>query len=90
MEDGEEVLVVPQRGQVPVAVKLTEDVMPGVASLSQGWDYDRPGTRIKVARAHAGVNANILSDCRMMDPSSGNGVLDWIPESIRSITRESD
>ena len=38
MEDCEEVLVVSQTGQVSVVVKLTEDVMPGVASLLQVWD----------------------------------------------------
>ena len=35
--------------------------MPGVVSLPHGWGHDRPGTRMAVAREHAGVNNNLLA-----------------------------
>ena len=88
VENEEEILLVSQTGQIQVVVELTEDMMPGVVSLPHGWGHDRRGTRLGVARAHAGVNTNVLTDSRMMDPTSGNSVLNGIPVSIGSISRD--
>ncbi|MEH0844194.1 molybdopterin oxidoreductase family protein [Micromonospora sp. CPCC 205711] len=69
-------------GSVDVAVELTADTMPGVVSLPHGWGHDVAGTRQSVARAHAGVNSNVLTDERAIDPLSGNVVLNGIPVRV--------
>ncbi|MFI7575372.1 molybdopterin-dependent oxidoreductase [Micromonospora sp. NPDC049497] len=69
-------------GSVVVAVEVTADTMPGVVSLPHGWGHDVPGTRQSVARAHAGVNSNVLTDETAVDPLSGNVVLNGIPVRV--------
>jgi len=56
--------------------------MPGVVSLPHGWGHDAPGTKLRVAAAHAGVNSNLLADVVSMDPLSGNSVLNGIPVEV--------
>jgi hypothetical protein len=56
--------------------------MPGVVSLPHGWGHDQPGAELRVARAHAGVNSNLLADETAFDPLSGNAVLNGIPVTV--------
>ncbi len=69
-------------GAVTATVERTEDVMPGVVSLPHGWGHDLPGARLAVAREHAGVNSNRLTDPEPLDPLSGNAVLNGIPVEV--------
>jgi anaerobic selenocysteine-containing dehydrogenase len=62
-------------GSVVAPVEVTDDLMPGVVSLPHGWGHNADGTRLSVARAHPGVNANILTDDRAYDEASGTAVL---------------
>ena len=48
--------------------------MPGVVSLPHGWGHNAEGARLRVARAHAGVNTNVLTDNRAYDAASGTAV----------------
>jgi anaerobic selenocysteine-containing dehydrogenase len=70
-------------GTVQAPVELTEEMMPGVVSLPHGWGHDAPDTRLSVARDHAGVNSNLLTDEYHLDPLSGNAVLCGIPVSVK-------
>jgi hypothetical protein len=58
-------------------------MMPGVVSLPHGWGHDAPDTRMAVAREHAGVNSNLLTDEHHLDPLSGNAVLCGIPVTVK-------
>ncbi|MEY2478302.1 MAG: hypothetical protein QOG87_3617 [Actinomycetota bacterium] len=69
-------------GAVIVSVEVTDAVMPGVVSLPHGWGHDMPGMQTEVARANAGVNSNVLADEDLMDPLSGNAVLNGIPVEV--------
>jgi anaerobic selenocysteine-containing dehydrogenase len=62
-------------GSVVAPVEVTADLMPGVASLPHGWGHDVDDTRLEVARAHPGVNTNVLTDNREYDEASGTAVL---------------
>jgi hypothetical protein len=55
---------------------------PGVVSLPHGWGHDKPGTRMKVAHAHAGVNSNVLAPGTLTDPVSNNAVVNGIPVRV--------
>jgi hypothetical protein len=56
--------------------------MQGVVSLPHGWGHDAPGTKLRVAAAHAGVNSNLLADEELYDPVSGNAVLNGTPVTV--------
>src|SRR5262249_58684003 len=59
-------------GSVVAPVEVTDDLMPGVVSLPHGWGHDAEGSQLSVARAHPGVNTNILTDGRAYDEASGH------------------
>ena len=85
LDDGAEARVVSRVGAVVAQVEVTDSVMPGVVSLPHGWGHDRPGTRMNVAAAHAGVNSNVLTDELVVDPLSGNAVLNGIPVEVSAV-----
>ncbi|MBU3060237.1 molybdopterin-dependent oxidoreductase [Nocardia sp. NEAU-G5] len=67
-------------GAVTVPLEPTEEIMPGVVSLPHGWGHtDSTQT---VARAHAGVNANALTDDSLVDAPSGNAVFNGVPVTL--------
>jgi anaerobic selenocysteine-containing dehydrogenase len=82
LEDGRPAEVRSASGTLQVPVEVTDAVMQGVVSLPHGWGHDAPGTKLRVAAAHAGVNSNLLADVTSMDPLSGNSVLNGIPVEI--------
>ncbi|MGH2685150.1 MAG: molybdopterin dinucleotide binding domain-containing protein, partial [Actinomycetota bacterium] len=69
-------------GSLVAPVEITDIVMPGVVSLPHGWGYGAPGTKLDVAARYAGVNSNVLTDEAVIDPLSGNAVLNGIPVEV--------
>jgi anaerobic selenocysteine-containing dehydrogenase len=82
VEDGGRARIRSRVGEIVAPVEVCEAVRPGVVSLPHGWGHDRPGIRLGVAERHAGVNTNILTDGAVVDPLSGNAVLNGIPVEI--------
>ena len=80
--DGGAARVTSRVGEVVAPVEVTDAVMPGVVSLPHGWGHDLPGIRLDVAREHAGVNSNVLTDPEAIDPLSGTAVLNGIPVEV--------
>jgi anaerobic selenocysteine-containing dehydrogenase len=72
------------RGAVVAIVEITDAIMPGVVSLPHGWGHDREGVRLEVARAHAGVSLNDLTDDRRVDRLSGNAALSGVPVTLEA------
>jgi anaerobic selenocysteine-containing dehydrogenase len=85
LENGRLVRVQSRVGQVVAPAELTDKVMLGVVSLPHGYGHDRPGTTQRVAAAHAGVNINLLTDSKSLDPLSGNAVLNGIPVALEAV-----
>jgi anaerobic selenocysteine-containing dehydrogenase len=71
------------RARVPV--RVTDTMMPGVVSLPHGWGHAQPGTAMRVAAAHAGVNINRLIPDAEIDPLSGNAVLTAVPVELAPV-----
>ncbi|GAB2525840.1 molybdopterin-dependent oxidoreductase [Nocardia heshunensis] len=67
-------------GTVTVEVEPTDDIMPGVVSLPHGWGHG--DSTQSVAREHAGVNANALTDDSLVDAPSGNAVFNGVPVTL--------
>ena len=72
-------------GEVELTVEVTDDIAPGVVSIPHGFGHDRPGTELSVARRHAGVNANRLTDDLRIDPLSGTAVLNGVPVTVTPV-----
>ncbi|GAA4782869.1 molybdopterin oxidoreductase family protein [Streptomyces ziwulingensis] len=80
--DGAVVRVKGAGGEVTVPAEVTDAVRPGVVSLPHGWGHDRPGTRLAHAALDPGVNVNQLLDGSLLDPLSGNAVLNGVPVAL--------
>ena len=80
--DGAAATITSRVGSVNAPVEVTESIRPGVVSLPHGWGHDVPGTQMRVAAEHAGVNSNVLSDDKALDPLSGTSVLNGIPVEV--------
>ncbi|MFF0201715.1 molybdopterin-dependent oxidoreductase [Streptomyces sp. NPDC005017] len=82
VHDGSDVTLKGAGGAVTVPVEVTDAVRRGVVSLPHGWGHDRPGTRLSHAAKNPGVNVNQLLDGTLLDPLSGNAVLNGIPVEL--------
>jgi len=85
IESGASVRVRSRVGAVEIPAEVTDGIMPGVVSIPHGWGHDAPGADMDVALAHAGVNSNVLADAELMDPLSGNAVLNGIPVTVEAL-----
>ena len=83
--DGEEATVRSAAGEVVAPVEVTDAIMPGVVSIPHGWGHDVPGTRLSVAREHAGVNCNLLTGTAKLEPLSGNAILNGVPVEVQPV-----
>ncbi|MFC9893091.1 molybdopterin-dependent oxidoreductase [Nocardia sp. NPDC127579] len=77
---GDQAVVKSAAGAVTVPLEPTEAIMPGVVSLPHGWGHG--DSEQTVARAHAGVNANVLTDDSIVDAPSGNAVFNGVPVTL--------
>lgn len=79
---GASAVVTSRVGSVEAPVEVTDSIRTGVVSLPHGWGHDAPGTRQRIASEHAGVNSNVLTDERAIDPLSATSTLNGIPVTI--------
>ena len=84
IRDGAVARVVSAAGAIELPAEVTDTVMQGVVSIPYGWGHGLPGTRQAVAAGHAGVNVNVLTDASVVDPLSGNAVLNGIPVTVEA------
>ncbi|MBZ0234888.1 MAG: molybdopterin oxidoreductase family protein, partial [Deltaproteobacteria bacterium] len=80
--DGGGARVTSRAGEVIAPVEVSDELRPGVVSLPHGFGHDLPGVRMGVARAHAGVNVNVVSDEGFLDVPSGNAAFNGVPVTV--------
>lgn len=85
VRDGAPVRLKGAGGEVTVPAEVTDGVRRGVVSLPHGWGHDRPGTRLSHAATDPGVNVNQLLDGSLLDPLSGNAVLNGVPVELAAV-----
>lgn len=85
INNGDLVRITSRVGQIEIPAEVTDSVTKGVVSVPHGWGHDMAGTQMEVARRKAGVNSNILSDDKAMDPLSGNAVLSAIAVTVQLV-----
>jgi anaerobic selenocysteine-containing dehydrogenase len=71
-----------EAGSILAPVELSDEMLPGVVCLPHGWGHDQEGTRLSVAREHAGVNNNLLAPGDFVDTLSGNAAVNGIPVEV--------
>ncbi len=84
LADGGAARVRSRVGALEIPVEVTDSIMPGVVSIPHGWGHDDPASALTIAAAHAGANSNLLAD-DVVDPLSGNAVLNGIPVSVEPV-----
>jgi anaerobic selenocysteine-containing dehydrogenase len=82
LTDGQLAIVTSEAGSIEVPVEVTDAMKPGVVSLPHGWGHDKNGTRLSIAREHAGVSSNILAPGTFVDEISGNAAVNGIPVTV--------
>ena len=82
LHDGDLAQVSSRVGTIRIPVALSEDMMPGVISIPHGWGHQFEGVELSIARQHAGVNTNILTDDYFLDSVSANAALNGVPVSL--------
>ncbi len=85
LSDGDSARVSSRAGAVEIPVEVTPKIMSGVVSIPHGWGHDGADNRMDVAAVHHGVNSNLLADESLIDPLSGNAVLNGIPVEVSAI-----
>jgi len=75
-------IVSSRSGSVEITVEPSADMMRGVVSIPHGWGHHRPGIRLRVAREHAGVSVNDLTDETFIDELCGNSALNGVEVSV--------
>lgn len=66
-------------GDIDLQAELSEQVMPGVVSVPHGWGHVYGDTRQAVAKEHAGVSCNDITDEQWLDEPSGNAAVNGVP-----------
>ena len=84
LADGGAARVRSRVGALEIPVEVTDAIMPGVVSIPHGWGHDDPASALTIAAARAGANSNLLAD-DVVDPLSGNAVLNGIPVSVEPV-----
>jgi len=82
VKDGAPARVTSRAGSLVAPAEVSDEMMRGVVCLPHGWGHDKPGTRTAVARAHAGVNNNVLAPGDAVDVPSGNAIVNGIPVEV--------
>ncbi|MDI2125944.1 molybdopterin-dependent oxidoreductase [Yinghuangia seranimata] len=85
LADGGTAEVASEAGSLRVAVQVSDEMMPGVVSMPHGWGHDDPGTRMATARAHAGVNSNVLAPGTFVDAISGNAAVNGVAVTVTAV-----
>ena len=88
LSEGDTVTVRSRVGAIRIPVVITADIMPGVISIPHGWGHQMEGVQLGIAKDHAGVNANILTDDCLLDNLSGNAALNGVPVSVSKDSAE--
>lgn len=70
---------------IELPVELTEDIMPGVVCMPHSWGHNRPGTRKRVAEAHAGVSLNDITNEKVVDELTSNAVVHGVPVKVAPV-----
>ncbi|HEX8997386.1 MAG TPA: molybdopterin-dependent oxidoreductase [Ktedonobacterales bacterium] len=85
LRDGGQARVTSSAASLVAPVRVMDDLAPGVVSLPHGWGHDQPGAQLRVAREHAGVSINRLIPDDVIEPLSGDALLNSTPVTVEPV-----
>ena len=86
--EGERVQVTSRIGSVEIVVKVTEEMMPGVISISHGF-YDTPPAECNLPGKAPGACTNMLTDEKDLEPFAGMALLNGVHVRVEKIVKPS-
>lgn len=88
ISNGQKVLVSSRVGKVHITVEITDEIMPGVVSIPHGWGHNRDNISLEVAKEHAGVSVNDLTDELAIDALIGTAAFNGVMVEVQAVTNE--
>jgi anaerobic selenocysteine-containing dehydrogenase len=85
VENQEVVKVNSRVGSIELPVELTDSMMRGVVCMPHGYGHGRANVQLDVARQHAGVSVNDLTDEYVLDDLTGNAAFSNVLVSIEKM-----
>jgi anaerobic selenocysteine-containing dehydrogenase len=85
VKSGDTVSLKSRVGEVHAKVEVTDAVMPGVVSLPHGFGHAAAKDTMRIAGELGGPNVNAVTDDAVLDPISGNAVLQGVPVTIEAV-----
>lgn len=86
--DGDWATVTSATGTLDIEVEISDEMMPGVVSIPQGWGHGRKNTRMTVAAKQPGVSINDLTDHNRIDLLTGNAAFNGLPVQLIRLSGE--
>ena len=83
--NGEVVSVRSRTGEIHIEAEVTDDLLPGVVSIPQGWGHNQSDTNMSVAATQPGVSINGVTDPLRVDLLTGNAAFNGTPVAISSL-----
>lgn len=84
IKNGETILIKSRVGKINVEAQITDEIMPGVVCLPQGFGSTNK-TKMTIAAAQKSVSINDLTDEMRVDELTGNAALNGVEVSIEKI-----
>jgi anaerobic selenocysteine-containing dehydrogenase len=82
IQDGDRVKVTTENGAASVQANVTDDIRPGVVSLTHGWGRKLFHPETRPTQEHQGTNANLLTGDENLDELCGMPVYNAIPCTV--------
>jgi len=79
---GDTVTVSSVVGTLQIEADITDQMMPGVISIPQGWGHTDDEANLSVANSKPGANINFLTNGAEIDTLTGNAVLNGVPVKL--------
>ena len=78
LENQQTVKVSSRVGEIELPIEISADIMPGVVCMPHGYGHAREGVELDVAKQHAGVSINDLTDEFVLDELTGNAAFSGV------------
>lgn len=83
IQNGDNVVVTSRVGEVTLPAQVSDEMMLNVVSIPHGWGHHPERTEQTIARQHAGVSVNDLTDDRLVDELCGNAAVNGVPVQLK-------
>ncbi|HVE56936.1 MAG TPA: molybdopterin-dependent oxidoreductase [Pyrinomonadaceae bacterium] len=85
LQNNQTVKVSSRVGAVELPAEITENIAEGVVSIPHGYGHAREGVKLDIAKDHAGVSLNDLTDDRVIDELTGNAAFSNVKVRVQTV-----